>query len=121
MLFQVLKMALQVLSILSASKVGLEINAQTEPAPKPALTPTQPPQAADRKTRAPTDARTRSPVQAKAKASAEAKTKAVTQTEIKPQLNKYFRLFLLELLKMFGTDQGLLEKKGSFIIRQVKL
>ncbi len=114
-------MALQVLSILSASKVGLDIDAQTEPAPQPTLTPTQPTQAADRKPKAPTDSRTRSPVQAKAKTSAEAKTRAATITESKPQLNKYFRLFLLELLKMFGTDHALLEKKGSFIIRQVKL
>ncbi len=104
-------MALQVLSILSASKVGLEIDTQIEPALNP--TPTQP---ADRKSKPPTDPRSRSPVQ-----QAKAKTKVVAPTEIKPQLNKYFRLFLLELLKMFGTDQGLLEKKGSFIIRQVKL
>ncbi len=113
---QVLKMALQVLSILSTSKVGLEIDAQTEPRPKPALTSTLATQA-DGKPKASTDTRTRSPVQAKAK---ETKSKAVVATtESKPQLNKYFRLFLLELLKMFGTDRALLERKGNLLIRQV--
>ena len=34
-----------------------------------------------------------------------------------PQLNKYFRLFLVELLKLFDRDRSLLEKKGSFIVR----
>lgn len=36
-----------------------------------------------------------------------------------PPLNKYFRLFLVELLKLFDTDRPLLEKKGSFIVRCV--
>ncbi|XP_064393704.1 protein VAC14 homolog isoform X2 [Halichondria panicea] len=115
---KVLKMALQVLSILSTSKVGLEIDAQTEPRPKPALTSTLATQA-DGKPKASTDTRTRSPVQAKAK---ETKSKAVVATtESKPQLNKYFRLFLLELLKMFGTDRALLERKGNLLIRQLCL
>ncbi len=109
-------MALQVLSILSTSKVGLEIDAQTEPRPKPTLTPTSATQTADSKPKASTDTKTRSPVQAKAK---ETKSKPVAQTESKPQLNKYFRLFLLELLKMFGSDRALLERKGSLLIRQV--
>ena len=33
------------------------------------------------------------------------------------QLNKYFRTFLVELLRMFETDRTLLETKGSFVIR----
>ena len=34
-----------------------------------------------------------------------------------PHLNKYFRMLLLELLKMFNSSKTLLERKGSFIIR----
>ena len=36
--------------------------------------------------------------------------------EVTP-LNKYFRTFLVELLRMFETDRSLLDNKGSFVIR----
>ena len=36
--------------------------------------------------------------------------------EVTP-LNKYFRTFLVELLRMFETDRSLLDSKGSFVIR----
>lgn len=36
-------------------------------------------------------------------------------------LNKYFRNFLVELLRMFNTDHSLLDTKGSFVIRSVKI
>ncbi len=32
-------------------------------------------------------------------------------------LNKYFRLFLVELIAMLNTDRILLENKGSAIVR----
>ena len=32
-------------------------------------------------------------------------------------LNKYFRTFLVELLRIFDTDRSLLDNKGSFVIR----
>ena len=32
-------------------------------------------------------------------------------------LNKYFRLFLVELLRLFDSDSILLERKGSLIVR----
>ena len=35
------------------------------------------------------------------------------------RLNKYFRTFLVELLRMFETDRSLLDTKGSFVIRSV--
>ena len=34
-----------------------------------------------------------------------------------PQLNKYFHMFMVELLKLFDCNRTLLEAKGSFIIR----
>ena len=36
--------------------------------------------------------------------------------EVTP-LNKYFRSFMVELLRMFDTDRSLLDTKGSFVIR----
>ena len=36
--------------------------------------------------------------------------------EVTP-LNKYFKTFVVELLRMFDTDRSLLESKGSFVIR----
>ena len=36
-----------------------------------------------------------------------------------PQLNKYFHMFMVELLKLFDSNRTLLETKGSFIIRSV--
>lgn len=39
-----------------------------------------------------------------------------TTGEVTP-LNKYFRTFMVELLRMFDTDQSLLDNKGSFVIR----
>ena len=32
-------------------------------------------------------------------------------------LNKYFKNFLVELLRMFNTDRSLLDTKGSFVVR----
>lgn len=36
---------------------------------------------------------------------------------VQPQLNKYFHMFMVELLKLFEGNRVLLEDKGSFIIR----
>lgn len=36
-------------------------------------------------------------------------------------LNKYFRNFLVELLRMFNTDRSLLDTKGSFVVRSVEI
>ena len=41
-------------------------------------------------------------------------------SEVTP-LNKYFRTFMVELLRMFETDRLLLDTKGSFVIRSVGL
>ena len=47
---------------------------------------------------------------------AASKTTTPTPTP-QPHLNKYFRMSLVELLKMLDSNKVLLEKKGSFIIR----
>ena len=50
--------------------------------------------------------------------SSKAVSKSTTPTPTPhPHLNKYFRMLLLELLKMFNSSKTLLERKGSFIIR----
>ena len=36
--------------------------------------------------------------------------------EVTP-LNKYFKTFMVELLRMFDADRSLLDSKGSFVIR----
>ena len=101
-------MALQVLAILSASKDGLEIDTQlSEASPVPEQTQKKP-SSTTTESKTKSDARSKSP---------QPKTKGTVEAKSKPQLNKYFKLFLLELLKMFGRDRSLLEKKGSFIIR----
>ena len=90
-------MALQVIAILSTSKAGLELE------PSPAASTTLPPP-------------TPSSVISKSNRS-HIKATAPTLTTPHPYLNRFFRLLLVELLKMFDSDKTLLEKKASFIIR----
>ena len=81
------RLALQVISILSTSKAGLELeSAENEPEQK----------------------------QPGKSSGAGTPGKGATP---RAHLNKYFRLFLVELLKMFDKDRTLLDQKGSFIIR----
>lgn len=100
---QVVRMALQVIAILSTSKAGLEL----EPSPAvsttslPSSTPPPP---------------TPSSVISKNNRS-HIKGTAPTLTTPHPYLNKYFRLLVVELLKMFDSDKTLLDRKASFIIR----
>ena len=97
-------MALRVVSILSSSEVGKELDQSKPPitASKPLIT----------KGVATKPAATKPPVLAK---------KPVVGAELEPvrmqKLNEYFRKFVVELLKMFEQDRTLLENKGSFIIR----
>ena len=112
---QVVRMALQVLAILSASKDGLEIDTQLSEASRAAEQTQKKPSSSsgptsESKSKVASDTKSRSPVVPKSKA-------PTVEAKSKPQLNKYFRLFLLELLKIFDSNRSLMEKKGSFIIR----
>lgn len=91
---KVVRMALQVVSILSSSEVGME------PEPK-------------------APARTPPPVRTSAKWKEPTPPTKQGVAKPHPRLNEYFRKFMVELLRMFESDQVLLEKKGSFIIRYV--
>ena len=87
---QVVRLALQVISILSTSKASLELeSAENEPEQK-------------------------KPGKATKNSAAATAGKGATP---RAYLNKHFRLFLVELLKMFDKDRALLDQKGSFIIR----
>lgn len=97
-------MALQVIAILSTSKAGLELEsslAVSSTTPLPSSTPPPP---------------TPSSVISKNNRS-HIKGTAPTLTTPHPYLNKYFRLLVVELLKMFDSDKTLLDRKASFIIR----
>ena len=84
---KVVRMALQVVAILSSSKASMETESN-ESVSAPVLWKASPtPSAADKLVKS------------------------------KLQLNEYFHKFMVELLKMFDSDRMLLENKGSFIIR----
>lgn len=83
---KVVRLALQVISILSSSEVGREVESTALATAPQAKLPSR---------------RSASPAPKQA------------------HLNKFFRLFLIELLKLFDADRTLLEKKGGLIIRQL--
>ena len=122
---QVVRMALQVVSILSSSKGALEADEQDHSSSAQTA-------ATDHKgseTGSKATASSKSQLSRFGKGSSSSTTKhtgggATTAGEgggggggEGTQLNKYFRTFLVELLRMFETDRTLLETKGSFVIR----
>ena len=122
-------MALQVVSILSSSKGALEVDGDIIKDPSPSSGPTAQKHSDHKGSDSPSmgskfsSSKSQHSRFGKASTSASA-TKAVdggggvggATGEVTP-LNKYFRTFLVELLRMFETDRSLLDNKGSFVIR----
>jgi len=114
-------MALQVLTTLSTTKDGPDMNgALVGDRVAKKTTETKSKSGNDSKPKSTPDPRSRSPGESRAKQLSPVKAKSI-DPKPKPHLNKYFRLFLIELLKMFGNNRPLLEKKGTFIIRLASL
>ena len=101
LLTQVVRLALQVISTLSTSNASLELES--------------PESHQDQKGQGKTT--TNSSAAKTGKGASGANVKGVAIPTPRAHLNKYFRLFLVELLKMFDKDRTLLDQKGSFIIR----
>ena len=129
---QVVRMALQVVSILSSSKGALEVDGDIikDPSPSSSGAKQSDHKGADSTPVGNKFSSSKSQLSRFSKASSTttaSATKAVdgggvgvavggATGEVTP-LNKYFRTFLVELLRMFATDCSLLDNKGSFVIR----
>lgn len=91
---KVVRMALQVVATLSSSK-GSTSPGNSDPPPKPEG-------------------------KGKESSATPARGKQLVKhqpSQSQPPLNKYFHMFIVELLKLFDSNGTLLESKGSFIIR----
>ena len=122
-------MALQVVSILSSSKGALEVDGDIIKDPSPLGAKHSDHKGADSP---PTGSKFSSSKSQLSRFGKTSSTSAISATkavdrggsvavggatgEVTP-LNKYFRTFLVELLRMFETDRSLLDNKGSFVIR----
>ena len=119
-------MALQVVSILSSSKGALEVDSDIIKDPSPLGAKHSDHKGADSPPTGSKFSSSKSQLSRFGKTSstsAASATKAVdgggvggAMGGVTP-LNKYFRTFLVELLRMFETDRSLLDNKGSFVIR----
>ena len=121
-------MALQVVSILSSSKGALEVDGDIIKDPSPSGAKQSDHKGADSTPVGSKFSSSKSQTSRFGKSSSTttvSATKAVdgggvavggATGEVTP-LNKYFRTFLVELLRMFETDRSLLDNKGSFVIR----
>ena len=104
---KVARMALNVVSILSRSEVGME----TESSDPATSSSKDSPRKKDRLSPVPSSSSSATT------SSSTGKQQQAAAVRPQPRLNEYFRKFVVELLKMFDSDRPLLENKGSFIIR----
>ena len=120
-------MALQVVSILSSSKGALEVDGDIIKDPSPLGAKHSDHKGADSGSKFSSSKSQLSRFSKASSTSTASATKTVdgggggvvvggATGEVTP-LNKYFRTFLVELLRMFETDRSLLDNKGSFVIR----